>query len=370
MAAVSPHPPSIQERRLLDRFLVDYLARHHWFDTATALAADTLHGDSSQLMDTFVFAANQNVRDALLACDCRPALVWCAENRSRLKKNNSPLEFLLYTQEFIELLRRSEFTAALEYMQTHLSEFFNDEEKVLTLQELACCLTFRKNIDVGGVEMTSTSSPLKRESPGLEGKQDQKKSKTSSSSSSSASEQPTTMGGKKDIARAGDNPGGGGGGGSTNAPGPTWLKYAKYFDPARWQLICNQFSADLLTINGMTRHSLLSICLTSGLSALKTTYCKQASGCCGADVDGDSTASLSPVRNDDQLTLPFRPFRAFSSNGSGVSLPPAAAAAGARRHHSSLSLEEKNNIGGAGRNCPVCSIGGGELIPLLSVPQR
>jgi macrophage erythroblast attacher len=53
-----------------------------------------------------VLAGVQPVLEALRAHACGPALAWCADNRARLKKIKSTLEFRLRVQEFLELVRQ------------------------------------------------------------------------------------------------------------------------------------------------------------------------------------------------------------------------------------------------------------------------
>lgn len=56
-------------------------------------------------MDLHVFRDAWGVVEALQRRDCGPALQWCADNKSRLKKVESQLEFRLRVQEFVELIR-------------------------------------------------------------------------------------------------------------------------------------------------------------------------------------------------------------------------------------------------------------------------
>ncbi|KAF9597095.1 hypothetical protein IFM89_015759, partial [Coptis chinensis] len=55
------------------------------------------------LVDIEVFHEAKKVIDALHNKDVAPALAWCADNKSRLKKSKSKLEFQLRLQEFVEL---------------------------------------------------------------------------------------------------------------------------------------------------------------------------------------------------------------------------------------------------------------------------
>jgi hypothetical protein len=61
---------------------------------------------SQQLSDMHIFADARRVTESLKGHDCSAALVWCAENRARLKKIKSSLEFKLRLQEFLELVRQ------------------------------------------------------------------------------------------------------------------------------------------------------------------------------------------------------------------------------------------------------------------------
>lgn len=90
-------------RPRLDRILVDHLLRSDCHVSAAALAASA---QIEPLCDLHVFDGARCVADALRARDAAPALAWCAEQRGRLKKAKSPLEFKLRLQEFVELLRK------------------------------------------------------------------------------------------------------------------------------------------------------------------------------------------------------------------------------------------------------------------------
>ncbi|KIY92088.1 Protein fyv10 [Monoraphidium neglectum] len=90
-------------RPRLDRILVDHLLRDGCHVSATALSASA---GIDQLCDLHVFGGARAAADALRARDAAPALAWCAEQRARLRKAKSPLEFKLRLQEFVELLRK------------------------------------------------------------------------------------------------------------------------------------------------------------------------------------------------------------------------------------------------------------------------
>jgi macrophage erythroblast attacher len=53
-----------------------------------------------------IFKDARRVVEALQRHDCSVALAWCDENRARLRKIKSSLEFKLRLQEFLELVRQ------------------------------------------------------------------------------------------------------------------------------------------------------------------------------------------------------------------------------------------------------------------------
>jgi macrophage erythroblast attacher len=95
-------------RPRLDRILVDHLLRSGCHESASALAGAAGIRDLCELS---VFGGARRVADALRSRDAAPALAWCGEQRARLKKAKSPLEFKLRLQEFIELLRKARRSA-------------------------------------------------------------------------------------------------------------------------------------------------------------------------------------------------------------------------------------------------------------------
>lgn len=106
-------------RTRLDILLVDHLLRNGHYDTATRLATTSGIG---LLTDAHVFDSARRIVSALLHDhDCSPALAWCADNRARLFKVKSPLEFKLHVQRFIELRRTGDRPAAITYARRNLA---------------------------------------------------------------------------------------------------------------------------------------------------------------------------------------------------------------------------------------------------------
>ncbi|KAK9143013.1 hypothetical protein Syun_012413 [Stephania yunnanensis] len=102
----------------LKRILVDYMLRLSYYDTAAKLAASS---NIMDLVDIDVFHEAKKVIDALQNREVAPALAWCSENKSRLKKSKSKFEFQLRLQEFIELVRADNNLRAITYARKHLA---------------------------------------------------------------------------------------------------------------------------------------------------------------------------------------------------------------------------------------------------------
>ncbi|KAH7442533.1 hypothetical protein KP509_03G092900 [Ceratopteris richardii] len=68
----------------VDRILIDYMLRLHYYDTASKLAEASGIQD---LVDIDIFLDAKKVIQCLRNKDCSEALAWCAENKSKLKKS-------------------------------------------------------------------------------------------------------------------------------------------------------------------------------------------------------------------------------------------------------------------------------------------
>ncbi|CAI0411570.1 unnamed protein product [Linum tenue] len=122
----------------LKRILVDYMLRMSYYDTATKLAESS---NIQDLVDIDVFQEAKRVIDALQNKEVAPALAWCAENKSRLKKSKSKFEFLLRLQEFIEFVRSDNHMRAIAYARKYLSPWGATHMK--ELQRVMATLAFK-----------------------------------------------------------------------------------------------------------------------------------------------------------------------------------------------------------------------------------
>ncbi|XP_068663184.1 protein MAEA homolog [Aristolochia californica] len=124
------------------RILVDYMLRLSYYDTALKLAQSS---NIQDLVDIDVFLDAKKVVDALQNKEVAPALAWCAENKSRLKKSKSKFELQLRLQEFIELVRADNNLRAITYARKYLAPWGATHMK--ELQRVMATLAFKSNTE-------------------------------------------------------------------------------------------------------------------------------------------------------------------------------------------------------------------------------
>ncbi|KAJ3675072.1 hypothetical protein LUZ60_004114 [Juncus effusus] len=128
----------------LNRFLVDYMLRMSYYDPASLLANFT---DIQELVDIDVFMEARQVVESLQNKKVGPALAWCAENKSRLKKSKSKLEFVLRLQEFIEMIKGKEYLRAIAYARKYLAPW--GPTHMRELQRVTATLAFKSGTGLG-----------------------------------------------------------------------------------------------------------------------------------------------------------------------------------------------------------------------------
>lgn len=108
----------VWRQKRLDRLLVDHLLRSGYHRSAAML---TEHSDLNNLTNLDIFLVSQRIKESLTAHDTSKCLAWCHENRSRLRKIKSPLEFKLRQQEFIEFIKQGKRDQAVIHARKHFS---------------------------------------------------------------------------------------------------------------------------------------------------------------------------------------------------------------------------------------------------------
>jgi len=104
----------------LDRILVDHLLRDGRYETADEIVKD---GRLEALVDIELFDVPRRIEMAFRQKDCSAALQWCEQNRPRLKRLKSTLEFKIRMQEYIEVVRAGSQAAAIAYAQQHFPQY-------------------------------------------------------------------------------------------------------------------------------------------------------------------------------------------------------------------------------------------------------
>jgi macrophage erythroblast attacher len=86
---------------------------------------------SQHLVDTGVFEVCQKVEDGLRNCVTGPCLAWCHDNRSKLRRLKSTLEYRIRLQDFTELVRQDRRMEAVKYARKYLSNGNEDMKQDL-----------------------------------------------------------------------------------------------------------------------------------------------------------------------------------------------------------------------------------------------
>ncbi|KAJ6350150.1 hypothetical protein OIU78_006346 [Salix suchowensis] len=124
----------------MKRILVDYMLRMSYYDTGLKLAESS---NMLDLVDIDVFLEAKRVIDALQKREVAPALAWCADNKSRLKKSKSKFEFQLRLQEYVELVRAEDHLRAITYARKYLAPWAATHMK--EMQRVFAIVAFKGN---------------------------------------------------------------------------------------------------------------------------------------------------------------------------------------------------------------------------------
>ncbi|CAG5014402.1 unnamed protein product [Parnassius apollo] len=162
----------------LDRMLVDYFLRNGYYDSANKLADAK---DLRELTNVDIYQAAAEVERELIARRTARCLQWCADNKSKLRKLGSTMEFNIRIQhnascpahiypqryadnksklrklgstmefniriqEFIELVREDKRLEAVRYAKKHFSTY--EKEQLEDIQHCMGMLAFPKDTEV------------------------------------------------------------------------------------------------------------------------------------------------------------------------------------------------------------------------------
>ncbi|XP_018006816.1 E3 ubiquitin-protein transferase MAEA isoform X2 [Hyalella azteca] len=106
------------ESTRIDRLITDFLLREGCYRTAKKLVE--LRNIKS-LTNLGLFENAYEVEQSLERRDVSKCLAWCHENKTKLKKLNSSLEFNIRIQEFIDMIKRNERMSAVWHARKYFS---------------------------------------------------------------------------------------------------------------------------------------------------------------------------------------------------------------------------------------------------------
>jgi len=130
-------------RRRLDRMLVEYFLRCGYYNSANKLANNS---DLNDLTNIDLFMISKEVEHSLANHETSKCLAWCHDNRSKLRKLRSTMEFNLRIQEFIELVRQDKRLDAVRHARKHISTF--EDTRMDEVQQCMVLLAFPTDTEI------------------------------------------------------------------------------------------------------------------------------------------------------------------------------------------------------------------------------
>lgn len=130
------------KRQRFDRMLIDYFLRLGYFETAQLLASKS---DIQDMTNMDIFLVEKGIIESLKNHETSKCLAWCNENKSKLKKINSNLEFSLRQQEFIELVRNQRCVEAVHHARKHFVNLTTNQ--LVDVQKSMVLLAYAKSTD-------------------------------------------------------------------------------------------------------------------------------------------------------------------------------------------------------------------------------
>lgn len=116
----------------LNRLIVEHFLRLGYYDTAEILAN---RSGIREISNLDIFHVTREVEKDLGQHKTAKCIMWCIDNKSKLRKINSDIEFKLRTQEFIELIRSDQRLMAVKHAQKYFPAFEQDQ-----LNEIKKCM--------------------------------------------------------------------------------------------------------------------------------------------------------------------------------------------------------------------------------------
>ncbi|XP_026473200.1 macrophage erythroblast attacher [Ctenocephalides felis] len=108
----------------LDRMLIEHFLHHGYYESAEKLATTTNLRD---LTNVDIFRMSREVEQDLAKHRTAKCAAWCADNKSKLRKLNSTMEFKLRVQEFVELIKADRRLDAVKFARKQFPAYEKDQ---------------------------------------------------------------------------------------------------------------------------------------------------------------------------------------------------------------------------------------------------
>uniref|UniRef100_A0A8D3AE45 E3 ubiquitin-protein transferase MAEA n=1 Tax=Scophthalmus maximus TaxID=52904 RepID=A0A8D3AE45_SCOMX len=225
----SDQPASVNlwKKKRMDRMMVEHLLRCGYYNTAVKLARQSGIED---LVNIEMFLTAKEVEESLERQETATCLAWCHDNKSRLRKMKSCLEFSLRIQEFIELIRQNKRMDAVRHARKHFSQA--EGGQLDEVRQVMGMLAFPSDTHISPYKLFRETS------------------------------QRLYVCSEEQRLRSERN----------------LLKPRDLLDPARWKMLIQQFRYDNYRLHQLGNNSVFTITLQAGLSAIKTPQCYKEDG--------------------------------------------------------------------------------------------
>lgn len=128
------------KRKRLDRMVVEYFLRNGYYNAALTLAEKS---EIKDLTNIDIFLTSREVEKSLSDHETSKCLMWCHDNKSKLRKLKSNMEFNLRIQEFVELIRNDRRMDAIKHARKYFPSF--EDEHLTAIQQAMALLAFPVN---------------------------------------------------------------------------------------------------------------------------------------------------------------------------------------------------------------------------------
>lgn len=124
----------------LDRMIVEHFLRLGYYEAAERLA---VRKGIKELTNLEIFQTTREVEEDLRQHNTAKCIAWCNDNKSKLRKISSNIEFQLRVQEFVELIRTDDRLGAVKHARKYFPAFENDQLK--EIRQCMALLAFQIN---------------------------------------------------------------------------------------------------------------------------------------------------------------------------------------------------------------------------------